>query len=121
MRQWPSRRSIIAPLMLMLPGTPTAREAAPLFQLLSVYEELSVFENLELALAGDRRVRAALFSRLNGVQLDRIHKRLKAEALCIGQNRVADLVLETRIGVDDVPACHKVRFSRGLRRGSGSI
>ena len=42
------------------------------FQKPTVYEELSVFENLELALAGDRRVRAALFSRLSGVQLDRI-------------------------------------------------
>ncbi|MBP6902363.1 MAG: ATP-binding cassette domain-containing protein, partial [Burkholderiaceae bacterium] len=42
------------------------------FQKPTVYEELSVFENLELALAGDRRVRAALFSRLSGQQLDRI-------------------------------------------------
>jgi len=42
------------------------------FQKPTVYEELSVFENLELALAGDRRVRAALFSRLSGAQLDRI-------------------------------------------------
>jgi urea transport system ATP-binding protein len=31
-----------------------------------------VFENLELALAADRRVRAALFGRLSGAQLDRI-------------------------------------------------
>ena len=30
----------------------------------TVYEELSVFENRELALAADRRVRASLFSRL---------------------------------------------------------
>jgi urea transport system ATP-binding protein len=42
------------------------------FQKPTVYEDLSVFENLELALAGDRRVRAALFSRLSGAQLDRI-------------------------------------------------
>jgi urea transport system ATP-binding protein len=42
------------------------------FQKPTVYEELSVFENLELALAADRRARAALFSRLTGTQLDRI-------------------------------------------------
>ena len=42
------------------------------FQKPTVYEELSVFENLELALAADRRVRASLFSRLSSVQLDRI-------------------------------------------------
>ncbi|WP_374561819.1 urea ABC transporter ATP-binding protein UrtD [Ideonella sp.] len=42
------------------------------FQKPTVYEQLSVFENLELALAADRRVRASLFSRLSGAQLDRI-------------------------------------------------
>ena len=42
------------------------------FQKPTVYEQLSVFENLELALKADRRVRASLFSRLSGTQLDRI-------------------------------------------------
>ncbi|MFM8610259.1 MAG: urea ABC transporter ATP-binding protein UrtD [Burkholderiaceae bacterium] len=42
------------------------------FQKPTVYEPLSVFENLELALKADRRVRAALFHRLSGQQLDRI-------------------------------------------------
>jgi urea transport system ATP-binding protein len=42
------------------------------FQKPTVYEQLSVFQNLELALKADRRVRASLFSRLNGTQLDRI-------------------------------------------------
>ena len=42
------------------------------FQKPTVYEQLSVFENLELALKADRRVRAALFHRLNGEQMDRI-------------------------------------------------
>ena len=42
------------------------------FQKPTVYEQLSVFENLELALKADRRVRASLFSRLSGEQLDRI-------------------------------------------------
>ena len=35
-----------------------------------------MFENLELALAADRRVRASLFSRLTGPQLDRIGEML---------------------------------------------
>mgnify|MGYP007101761078 CR=1 FL=1 len=30
----------------------------------------------------------------------------KAEALSLGDDRVANLVLETGIGVNDVPACH---------------
>ena len=42
------------------------------FQKPTVYEQLSVFENLELALKADRGVRAALFHRLSGEQLDRI-------------------------------------------------
>jgi len=42
------------------------------FQKPTVYEQLSVFENLELALKADRRARASLFSRLSGEQLDRI-------------------------------------------------
>ena len=42
------------------------------FQKPTVYEQLSVFENLELALKADRRVRAALFHRLSGEQVDRI-------------------------------------------------
>jgi urea transport system ATP-binding protein len=55
------------------------------FQKPTVYEELTVFENLELALKADRRVRASLFSRLTGSQLDRIGEmlaliHLKAEA-----------------------------------------
>src|SRR5687768_4259905 len=42
------------------------------FQKPTVYEPLTVFENLELALSADRRVRASLFSRLSGEELDRI-------------------------------------------------
>jgi urea transport system ATP-binding protein len=42
------------------------------FQKPTVYEQLTVFENLELALKADRRVRAALFHRLGGAELDRI-------------------------------------------------
>ncbi|WP_353091536.1 urea ABC transporter ATP-binding protein UrtD [Methylibium sp.] len=55
------------------------------FQKPSVFEQLSVFENLELALKADRRPRAAVFARLSGAQLDRIGEiltliHLKAEA-----------------------------------------
>jgi urea transport system ATP-binding protein len=42
------------------------------FQKPTVFEPLSVFENLELALKADRGVRAAMTHRLNGAQLDRI-------------------------------------------------
>ena len=42
------------------------------FQKPTVFEQLSVFENLELALKADRGVRSSMFFRLNGEQLDRI-------------------------------------------------
>ena len=42
------------------------------FQKPTVYEQLSVVDNLELALKADRRVRAALFATLTGAQRDRI-------------------------------------------------
>ncbi len=42
------------------------------FQKPTVFEQLSVFENLELALKADRGVRASVFFRLSGEQLDRI-------------------------------------------------
>ena len=46
------------------------------FQKPTVFEHLSVFENLELALKSDRGVRASLFFRLSGEQLDRIGETL---------------------------------------------
>jgi urea transport system ATP-binding protein len=62
------------------------------FQKPTVYEQLTVIENLELALKADRRVRAALFATLTGAQRDRIGEvltliHLKDEAL-----RVAGLL-----------------------------
>jgi urea transport system ATP-binding protein len=42
------------------------------FQKPTVYEALTVFDNVELALRADRRVRAALRGRLSGPQRDRI-------------------------------------------------
>jgi urea transport system ATP-binding protein len=62
------------------------------FQKPTVYEELSVFENLELALADDRRVRASLFSRLTGEQLDRIGQTLGTIHLKDEAQRTAGLL-----------------------------
>ncbi len=55
------------------------------FQKPTVFEHLSVFENLELALKADRGVRASMLFRLSSAQLDRIGEtlaliHLKAEA-----------------------------------------
>jgi urea transport system ATP-binding protein len=46
------------------------------FQKPTVYEQLSVFENLELSLRADRGVRASLLSRLSGTQIDRLDELL---------------------------------------------
>ena len=62
------------------------------FQKPTVYEELSVFENLELALAADRRARASLLSRLSGAQLDRIGEVLALIHLRQDAQRTAGLL-----------------------------
>ena len=62
------------------------------FQKPTVYEQLSVFENLELALKADRGVRAALFHRLSGVQLDRIEEVLALIHLKDEARRTAGLL-----------------------------
>jgi urea transport system ATP-binding protein len=62
------------------------------FQKPTVYEQLSVFENLELALKADRRARASLFSRLSGVQLDRIAEVLALIHLKDQAQRLAGLL-----------------------------
>ena len=46
------------------------------FQKPTVFEQLSVFENLELALKADRGVRASMLFRLSGAQVDRIGEML---------------------------------------------
>jgi urea transport system ATP-binding protein len=46
------------------------------FQKPTVFEHLTVFENLELALKSERDVRSSLFFRLSGEQLDRIGETL---------------------------------------------
>jgi urea transport system ATP-binding protein len=62
------------------------------FQKPTVYEELSVFQNLELALAADRRARASLFFRLSGTQLDRIADILQLIHLLPEAQRTAGLL-----------------------------
>ncbi len=62
------------------------------FQKPTVYEQLTVFENLELALKADRRVRAALFSKLSGAQLDRIGEILTLIHLKDAAQRTAGLL-----------------------------
>jgi urea transport system ATP-binding protein len=62
------------------------------FQKPTVYEQLTVFENLELALAADRRVRASLFSRLSGEQLGRIGATLERIHLKSEAQRTAGLL-----------------------------
>ena len=62
------------------------------FQKPTVYEQLSVLENLELALSADRRARASLFARLSGVQLDRIAEILQLIHLLPESQRQAGLL-----------------------------
>jgi len=62
------------------------------FQKPTVYEQLTVFENLELALRDDRRVRASLRSRLSGAQLDRIGEVLATMQLQDEAERTAGLL-----------------------------
>ncbi|MDA0653142.1 MAG: urea ABC transporter ATP-binding protein UrtD [Proteobacteria bacterium] len=59
------------------------------FQKPSVFENHTVFENLELALKADRRAMAALFFRLWGAQRDRIDEVLGIIALQQARDRIA--------------------------------
>jgi len=62
------------------------------FQKPTVFERLSVFENLELALKADRGVRASVFFRLSPEQLDRIGEILALIHLKPQAQRVAGLL-----------------------------
>ena len=62
------------------------------FQKPTVFEHLSVFENLELALKADRGVRSSMFFRLNGEQLDRIGAMLVLIHLKDSAQRTAGLL-----------------------------
>ena len=62
------------------------------FQKPTVYEQLNVFENLELNLRADRGVRASLRSRLNGEQQDRLGELLALIHLKDEEQRTAGLL-----------------------------
>jgi urea transport system ATP-binding protein len=62
------------------------------FQKPTVFEHLSVFENLELALKADRRARASVFFKLSSEQLDRIAEMLKLIHLQTQAQRTAGLL-----------------------------
>ena len=62
------------------------------FQKPTVFEHLTVFENLELSLKADRRARASVFFKLSSAQLDRIAEMLKLIHLRDQAQRVAGLL-----------------------------
>jgi len=62
------------------------------FQKPTVFEHLTVFENLELALKADRGVRASMWFRLSGEQLDRIGGMLTLIHLKDSAQRTAGLL-----------------------------
>ncbi|MEY2838687.1 MAG: urea transporter ATP-binding protein UrtD [Pseudomonadota bacterium] len=62
------------------------------FQKPTVFEHLTVFENLELSLKADRRARASVFFKLNSAQLDRISEMLKLIHLKDQAQRTAGLL-----------------------------
>ena len=97
------------------------------FQKPTVFEYLSVFENLELALKADRGVRASLFFRLSGAQLDRIGEMLTLdppEGPCPAHRRHAlarpEAVARDRHAADAEPAPAAARRARRRhdRRGN---
>ena len=62
------------------------------FQKPTVFEQHSVFENLELAMKADKRVRTAVRARLSGVELDRIAETLELIRLRDHVHRPAGLL-----------------------------
>jgi urea transport system ATP-binding protein len=62
------------------------------FQKPTVYEQLTVLQNLELSLRADRRARASLFSKLSGTQLDRLGELLQLIHLQSQAHRPAGLL-----------------------------
>ncbi len=62
------------------------------FQKPTIFEHLSAFENLELAMKADKRVRTTLFARLAGAERDRIAETLRQIRLADAADRVAGLL-----------------------------
>ncbi len=59
------------------------------FQKPTVFEQLTVFENLELAAKSDRRVRHTLFAKLGSAELDELHDTMKLIQLSGDGERIA--------------------------------
>ena len=62
------------------------------FQKPTIFEQHSVFENLELAMKADKRVRATLFARLDSEARDRIAAMIERVGLAGAADRVAGLL-----------------------------
>jgi len=62
------------------------------FQKPTIFERHTVFENLELAMKADKRVRTTLFSKLDSVQRDAINETLGLIRLNQDSNRIAGLL-----------------------------
>jgi urea transport system ATP-binding protein len=62
------------------------------FQKPTIFEQHSVFENLELSMKADKRVRTTLFSRLSSVQKDSIADTLKLIRLNESADQIAGLL-----------------------------
>ncbi|HEX5092713.1 MAG TPA: urea ABC transporter ATP-binding protein UrtD [Burkholderiales bacterium] len=62
------------------------------FQKPTIFENHTVFENLELAMKADKRVRATLFAKLSAAERDRIAEMLGVIRLQDSANRVAGLL-----------------------------
>jgi urea transport system ATP-binding protein len=62
------------------------------FQKPTIFEQHSVFENLELAMKADKRVRATLFARLNSESRDRIAAMIERVGLAGAADRAAGLL-----------------------------
>jgi len=62
------------------------------FQKPTIFENHSAFENLELAMKADKRVRTTLFARLSGADRDRIAEMLRTIRLADAADRTAGLL-----------------------------
>ncbi len=62
------------------------------FQKPTIFEQLTVFENLELSMKADKRVRTTLFSKLDSAQADRISETLRLIRLKDQSGNVAGLL-----------------------------
>jgi urea transport system ATP-binding protein len=62
------------------------------FQKPTIFEPLTVFENLELAMKADKRVRTTLFARLSGAERERIAETMALVGLAGAAPRIAGLL-----------------------------